>query len=166
MKIEILILTAAAISILAGCSTPPTVSGRVGPAPVGYSGSSSIENGWLVVNTATETYEIGDRTYYHPHTGYSIYTESGKLWKYVPNNTGEIDETAALVRIPEGKYNIHADSDFGPVIVPVLIEADKTTKVTLDTSGEKYSRNTNDTAVVWLPNGRSRAYYQIGWRAP
>ncbi|MDE3100134.1 MAG: hypothetical protein KGJ88_11735 [Verrucomicrobiota bacterium] len=165
-KIIILAVGTVAVSILTGCSTAPMVSNRVGPAPVGRTGSNSAGEGWLVVRTATATYEVGDRTYYHPHTGYSIYAESGKLWKYVPNNTGETDETAALVRIPAGNYNVHADSDFGPVIVPVLIVADQTTEVNLDTSGEKHSRSNNDTAVVWLPSGRSSAYYQIGWRAP
>ena len=166
MKINILILGAIAVSFLAGCSTPPMALNQIGPAPVGKSRSRSMGEGRLVVNTATTTYEIGDRTYHHPHTGYSIYTKAGKFCQYVPNHIGDTDESAARVGIPAGKYTVDAESDFGPVIVPVLIEDGKTTEVNLDTSGEQYSRNTNNTAVVWFPTGRSSAYYPVGWRAP
>jgi len=163
MKTPNLILAAAAISLLAGCSTAPQVTGRVGPAPAKVGGY--VPEGWLVVATATETHPDGDNTFYYPHTSYGIYTPEGKRFRWVENHIGLDDESPALVSLPVGTYHVHADSDFGPVIVPVVIAAGKITKVNLDTAGEKGSRNTNDTSVVWLPNGKARVYYSIGWRA-
>lgn len=165
MKTIFFIPGTALVSALAGCSTPPMALNRVGPAPVGNGGSASSAKDWLVVNTATETRQVGDYTYYYPHTGYSIYTKAGKFCQYVPNHIGDTDESAARVGIPAGKYTVDAESDFGPVIVPVLIEDGKTTEVNLDTSGEKYSRTTNNTSIVWFPTGRSSTYYAVGWRA-
>ena len=124
-----------------------------------------MSDGSLIVRTETETYEVGDNTYYHPHTGYRIYSEDKETSKYIPNNTGKTDETATRVRIQEGNYDIHAWSDFGPVIVPVKIVAGKTTEVNLDTLGVKGSPNPDDTSAVWLPEGKASAYYKIGWLA-
>lgn len=165
MKTLNLILAAAMIALLAGCSTAPQVTGRVGPAPAKVGISNPVAKGWLVVATATVTHADGDNTYYYPHTSYGIYTPDGKRFKWVENHIGLDDESPTPVSLPAGNYDVHADSDFGPVIVPVVIAAGKTTEVKLDTAGEKGSRNTNDTSVVWLPKGKARAYYPIGWRA-
>lgn len=162
MKIE-LILAAATISLLAGCSTTPQRTERVGPAPAKV-GRYEPE-GWLLVATATKQHEQGDNTYYYPHTGYEILTPDGKRLKWVENHIDLDDELPTTVGLPTGDYEVHADSDFGPLIVPVLIEAGKTTNVSCDTAGQKGSRHTNDTSVVWLPKGKTRAYYRIGWRA-
>ena len=164
MKRINLILGAAIVAMVAGCSTTPQVLDRVGPAPPKI--SSSVGEGRLVVHTATETHPDGDITYYYPYTSYDIYTPDGKRFKWVENHIGLNDESPTLVTIPAGDYNVHALSDFGPVIVPILIKAGKTTEANLDSATARMSRNTNDTSVVWIPKGRSRAYYEVGWRSP
>ena len=163
MKNINLTLGAVVVSMLAGCSTTPQVLDRVGPAPPKEGGS--ISEGCLVVSSATETHPDGDGTYYYPHTSYHIYTPCGKRFKWVENHIGLNDESPTQVTIPAGDYDVHALSDFGSVIVPVLIAAGKTTEVTLDTSGANRSRDTNDISVVWQPKGPSKAYYKVGWRA-
>jgi len=84
--------------------------------------------------------------------------------KSVENHVGWNDQSPMLVTIPAGNYDVHALSDFGPVIAPVLIRPGKTTSVNLDSATARMRRNTNDAAVVWIPTGRSRAYYEVGWR--
>lgn len=145
------------------CSTTPQFLDRVGPAPPKV--GSSVGEGHLVVHTANDTHPDGDNTYYYPHTSYDIYTPDGKRFKWVENHIGMNDESPTLVTIPAGDYKVHALSDFGPVIVPVLIKPFKTTEVNLDSATARMSRNTNDTSVVWISNGRSRACYEVGWRA-
>lgn len=151
------------IAMATGCSTTVPVLDRVGPAQPKV--GSSVAEGRLVVHTATETHSDGDNTYYYPHTSYTIYTTDGKRFKWVENHVGSHDESPMLVTIPAGNYDVHAQSDFGPVIVPVLIKSFKTTEVNLDSATARKSRDTNDTSVVWIPTGRSRAYYAVGARA-
>lgn len=157
------ILGAAIVSMLAGCSTPTPVLDRVGPAPLKV--GSSVAEGRLVVYTATEIHPDGDGTFYYPHSSYTIYTPDEQRFKWVENHIGMNDESPTLVTLPAGYYDVHAQSDFGPVIVPVLIKPFKTTEVNLDSATARMSRNTNDTSVVWIPTGRSRAYYEVGPRA-
>ena len=146
------------IPFLAGCASTPVVLERVGPAPA--TSTAYAPTGWLRVLTATETHEIGDDTYYYPHTGYRIYTAAGKVWKFIPNHSDNMDETAALVQIPEGHYDIHAQSEsYGAVIVPVLIKAEKTTEVHLE-SRWKIPPNAGTNEVVYLPNGDP-----VGWKS-
>lgn len=157
------ILGAAIAAVVSGCSTTVPVLDRVGPAPPKVGGT--VSEGRLVVYTATETHPDGDSTFYYPHTSYTINTPEGKCFKWVENHIGMNDESPTLVTISAGEYNVHALSDFGPVIVPVLIKPFKTTEVNLDSATARKSRNTNDTSVVWIPNGPSRAYYKVGARA-
>jgi hypothetical protein len=101
------------------------------------------------------------KTTYHPHTGYQVITEAGKLWNYVPNHTGIMDESPAVVRIPAGNYKLLAQADrYGRVTVPVVVKEDKLTEVKLQTWGRKTTPATNEAAVVRLPNG-----HVVGWRA-
>jgi len=150
-------------TIVVGCSTTVPVLDRVGPAPAKV--CSAVSEGRLVVYTATETHPDGDSTFYYPHTSYDIYTPDGKHFKWVENHVGSNDESPTLVTIPAGNYDVHAQSDFGPVIVPVVINPLNTTEVNLDSATARMSRTTNDTSVVWIPTGRSRAYYEVGPRA-
>lgn len=163
MKAIKLFLGAVIVAMVAGCSTTPQVLDRVGPAPPKV--GSSVGEGRLVVRSATETHPDGDSTYYYPHTSYDIYTPDGKRFKWVENHVGMNDQSPMLVTLPAGNYDVHAQSDFGPVIVPILIKPFKTTEVNLESATARMSRNTNDTSVVWIPQGRSRAYYEVGARA-
>jgi hypothetical protein len=82
------------------------------------------------------------------------------LWKSIPNHINLMDESAALVKIPEGRYRVGAESEsYGVVTVPVLIEAGKTTEVHLE-SRWKIPTGTATNQVVFLPNGDP-----VGWRS-
>ena len=147
---------AAFIQLLAGCAGAPYALNTVGPAPINTAAFKPAGN--LRVYTATESHEVGDNTYYYPHTGYYIYTESGKLFKYVPNNTAVVDETPACVVVPSGIYTIKAQSDlYSTVTVPVVIQENRTTEVHLD-SGWKPPLNVSTNQLVYLPNGEA-----VGW---
>lgn len=163
MKSINLILGIAIAAVVTGCSTTVPVLDRVGPAPSKV--SRSVAEGRIVVYSATETHPDGDNTYYYPHTSYTIYTPDGKRFKWVENHIGLNDQSPTLVTLPAGHYDVHAQSDFGPVIVPVLIKPFKTTEVNLESATARKSRNTNDTSVVWIPTGHSRMYYAVGARA-
>lgn len=147
----------ATVLMLAGCSSTPVVLEPVGPAPAKH--AVYVPTGRLRVLTATETHEIGDNTYYYPHSGYRIYDPNGKLWKFIPNHIGLMDQSAALVKIPAGRYRIGAESEsYGVVTVPVLIEAGKTTVVHLE-SRWPIPSSASSNQLVFLPNGDP-----VGWR--
>jgi len=157
-KVNILISTTIA-SLLAACSSAPVVLAPVGPAPA--SGEAAFGEGTLKVYTATETHEIGEDTYYYPHTGYEIYAEDGKPLHYVANHFGDMDDAPMTVRLPGGRYTIRAQADgCGRVTVPVVIRAGQLTRVNLEAWGRKRKPVTDESTVVRLPNG-----YVAGWRA-
>lgn len=159
MNIRFMILIGAAIiPLVSGCAMKPVVLDPVGPAPV--KPTAYVPTGCLRVYTATETHEIGDNTYYYPHTGYHVYNEDGQLWKYVPNHTGNTDESVASVQIPEGNYRISAQSEaYNFVSVPITIRAGKTTDIHLETTW-KAPVGTPTNELVYLPDG-----YPVGWRS-
>lgn len=131
----------------------------VGPAPV-TPATPARPSGYLRVYTATDPYPSGDTTYYYPHTGYRIYDASGKLWGYVPNHTSNEDEIPTEVTIPAGEYTIKAQSDlYSLVVLPVVIQADRTTEIHLD-SGWNPPSNASTNEIVYLPNGEA-----VGWRS-
>ena len=150
------------IPLLSGCSSTPVELDSVGPAPSRLAAHRA--QGSLRVFTAVETHEMGENTYYYPHSGYSIYTESGKLWKYIPNHVGDVDESPAWVTIPAGYYIVKAEANFDiwgtvayPVTIPVVIQEDRTTELHLDADWKVPAKaSTND--LVYLPSGKP-----VGW---
>jgi len=71
------------------------------------------------------------------HTDYTIYTEAGQVFKHVHNARNLDDAQPALVTLPPGNYKIEAQAkDIDPgtltVVVPVTIQAGRTTHVHLD----------------------------------
>ena len=161
MKIpKVALIGAFTILPLAGCASRPSVLNSVGPEPLAGSAAAFNQDGFgnLRVYTATETREVGDNTFYYPHTGYTIYTKSGRLWKYVPNHTFREDEVPAWVSIPAGKYTIKAKSDlYSLALVPVVIQEGRTTVVHLE-SGWRPPAIDSRELVVHLPNGEA-----VGW---
>lgn len=154
-------VSAIIIPLLAGCASTPVVLDSVGPAN-GKPAGNYVATGWLRVYTATDTHEIGDNTYYHPHTGYHIYDENGRLWKYIQNHDGDTDESVARVAIPEGDYKISAQSEaYNFVSVPVIIRAGETTDVHLETTW-KAPAGTPTNELVYLPGRRP---YPVGWKS-
>jgi hypothetical protein len=161
MKTKIMILIGAAIiPLFAGCASQPVVVSPVGPAPVSFNHVG--ERGYLRVFSATETHVIAENTYYYPHTGYTIFDRSGAVVKYVRNHTGSTDESPALVSVPDGEYNVVAESEsYGRVTVPVVIEDGRTTVVHLDRNWRLASKTTFtaiNKKLVRLPDGET-----VGW---
>jgi len=152
------IIVASLFPLWTGCAAQTFTLNSVGPGPVAL--APARPTGCLRVYTATEAHEIGDNTFYYPHTGYRIYDASGKLWKYVPNHTSNEDEMPAYVDIPAGDYTIKAASDlYSLVVMPVVIRSGRTTEIHLD-SGWQPPSGVATNEIVYLPNGEA-----VGWRS-
>ena len=84
------------------------------------------------------------------------------MWKYIPNHTGDTDESVADVQIPEGNYKISAQSEaYNFVSMPVIIRAGETTDIHLETTWEPpVGTPTNE--LVYLPG---RHPYPVGWKS-
>jgi hypothetical protein len=152
------------LALLSGCSSTPVGLNPVGPAPSRPLACSP--QGSLQVFTAVEAHEIDDNTYYYPHPSYSIYTESGGLWKYIPNHLADVDESPAWVGIPAGNYMVKAEANFDvwgtvayPVKVPVVVQADRKTKIHLEADWQAPA-NAPTSELVYLPGGKP-----VGWRS-
>jgi hypothetical protein len=95
------------------------------------------------------------------HSGYTIYSPEGKALKHLDNRVHAFSEEPATVRLLPGKYKIAAEAAaFGLVMVPVVIEAGKTTFIHLDGSELTEGRQGSASDYVRLPDG-----VIIGWRA-
>jgi len=148
----------AVVGMLSGCASPPYALNPVGPGPGSATGMQN--SGYLKVYTATRTHEVGEQTFYYTHTGYSVYSESGKMVKYVPNHMDEEDQTPTVVDLPSGNYRIEAKSDlYSSVLVPVVIQDGRTTEIFLDSSWKPPTDVSQD-QIVTLPNGEA-----VGWRS-
>jgi hypothetical protein len=151
-----MLIATSGLWLLAGCSSAPIKLGPVGPVQ----SSMDAPSGWLKVFTATKTVPEGDATYYYPHYGYRIYTESGNFFEFVPNHLGDMDQSPALVKIPAGKYVVAARSEpYNMVTVPIKIEAGKTTEVHLGAHW-KVPSNVPTNEIVYFPDGRP-----VGWKS-
>jgi hypothetical protein len=161
-NINIILIVTLSIPLLAGCAITPVALDPVGPAPDNTQQSAYVPAGlgWLRLYTATRTVPEGDATYYYPHSGYKIYAESGKLLEFVPNHIDGMDESATLLKIPAGKYKVLARSEpYNVVIVPVVIQAGKTTEVHLGAHwNAPLNAPTNE--IVYFPDGRP-----VGWKS-
>jgi hypothetical protein len=172
MKSRIQLYSQTCLTCLASCLIPlcvscqtqrPLVLQSVGPASSGTSLGEvdSRGEGFLKVFSATETRRVGHEGKYYPHTDYFIYNTNGSVFRRVENSVGPTDEAPALVDLPAGLYKIRVQADdYGRVIVPVLIEPWRTTRVYLESRAGNSSENLNPTNSVCLPDGRI-----VGWRA-
>jgi hypothetical protein len=152
-----LIAGAAIACFLTGCASQPVTVQPVGPDPAYH--TASPPHGYLRVYSDTETHEIGDNTFYYPHTSYSVYDLSGRRVKWVANHIGDMDESPTLVKLPVGHYNVVAESaSYGRVTVPVIIEEAKRTTLHLD-RGWRAAAGISSNAMVHLPDGEP-----VGWR--
>jgi len=104
-------------------------------APVGPDTSAQVEagsTGRLKVYTATRDIDDGN-THYFPHTGYTIYSEDGKIVKKVANRNSIHDEDPTVVELPAGTYTVLARSaSHGIVRVEVVIAAGQLTTAKLE----------------------------------
>src|SRR5579863_6670906 len=159
MKTKIIALMAgvAIVCFLVGCASQPVVMPTVGPEP-SHAFNSSQAHGYLRVYSDTETHQIGQNTYYYPHTPYNIYDESGLRVKWVPNHIGDMDETPTVVKLPVGRYFVLAESSsYGRVTVPIVIKEARWTILHLNRDWRP-SPNISSNSVVRLPDGEA-----VGW---
>ncbi|MBI3877513.1 MAG: hypothetical protein HY300_16405 [Verrucomicrobia bacterium] len=146
--------------MLAGCATPTRVAlEAVGPP------SSAVRpdegTGRLVVHTPREQVTSGEVSY-ERYTSYNIRKPDGKPFQHVMNFTGPRDERPETVQLPAGQYSVEARAEgVGPVAVPVLIQALKTTEVHLERGWKPDMTGKNNSDLVRLPSGQI-----VGWRAP
>lgn len=98
------------------------------------------------------------------HTDYTLCSQDGKSLRRVKNSTHPQDEQPNLLRLAPGNYRVRAQSE-GPdgmratVVVPVRIEAGRTTRVHLLAPWTPNQALAGGD-LVRLPNGQP-----VGWRA-
>jgi len=153
IKTRISFIIGSVAILVAGCaSQPPITTSSVGPAPLNR--EDSYGKGELKVFTETESQQVGDSTFYFPHTDYDILNESNKKLQNVPNHLGPMDQNPTLVTLPAGKYQV----SYRGVTVPVNVAAGRTTVVHLDGDWHPPANVPHD-EVVYLPNGEA-----VGWQ--
>ncbi len=144
--------------LLASCASAPLVLSPVGPGPVD-DGATTPGKGNLEVYTETEEYGDDMAVPFYRHTGYWIY-QDGKRLERVWNHQDVEDEDPSVVSLPPGRYLVRAQAErYGPVEVPVVIEADRTTRVVLQ-PGWKPPVLAERSELVRIPGG-----YPVGWKA-
>jgi hypothetical protein len=114
----------------------------------------------------TQTEEENDVGYQFPYaqrTDYEICDAAGRRIAHVSdNNKGNFEAVPRAIALPAGLYRVKAmaaEGEGGLVIVPVVIEAGRTTDVHLN-GHWKPPVNTPDGELVRAPAG-----FPIGWRA-
>jgi len=91
-----------------------------------------------VFSAREKSNEIGENTYFYPHSGYRVNDADGKTIRYVQNHLSDMDESPDQVNLPAGSYQIVARSSWaGQVVLPVVIEDGKTTVLHLDDNSSK-----------------------------
>jgi len=148
----------AASGLMISCANRPVAVDLVGP-PLN-SPYAMVGGGNLIVYSATEEKRLDKGLPYYLHTGYLIKTSEGKTFKWVPNHTGDMDESAQLVSLPAGHYVVVASSEeYGRLNVPVVIGAFRTTEIHLEGKWKPDGKPAQGVDFVRLPNGRV-----IGWK--
>jgi hypothetical protein len=160
MKTKLVVLLGAIVPVMAGCISHPAMISSVGPDP---SAPAHGANGRLQVFSATQTRAAENTSadyngYFYPHSSYEIQDASGQTVKYVRNRASFMDETPDAVKLAPGTYKVRAEStSAGLVLVPVVIEAGKTTVVHLDSNWMPPRQASRD-ELVYLPGGQA-----AGW---
>ena len=153
VKTKISILIGSVAILAAGCASHPIVlTSSVGPTP--FNREDSYGKGDLQVFTETETQQVGDSTYYYPHTDYDILTDANQRLQNVPNHLGPMDQNPTIVTLSAGKYRVR----YRGVTVPVAVSAGRTTVVHLDGDWHPPA-DVSSNQIVYLPNGEA-----VGWQ--
>ena len=93
---------------------------------------AELPQGYLLVYSATDTFDDGGVPYY-PHSSYTIYTADGKTFKRVENRIAPSDEIPELVMLPIGSYTVEARSETeGYIRVDVVVTSGRLTVLRLD----------------------------------
>ena len=165
MKINTMFCLLVVIPLLASCAQPITLA-PVGPNP--FAGRAShMGTGYLQVFSRMSLQNDdqnqggggGDPSWYQ-HTDYNLYDAKEKLVKHVGNTVGHYSTSPRLVSLRPGSYILRAEAkEWLSVEVPVVIEANRTTKVHLDENWHPPA-GTPKTELVTAPGG-----YPVGWSA-
>jgi len=151
------IICAAILSTaLAGCATRPEIVMKqtVGPDLAQPRVAIQRGQGRLVVYSALE---VADpvTAYFPTHSGYSVYDSAGKLVRRVDNRGGSFYQDPASVALPAGSYKVEGRAtNAGVVLVPVIIEENKTTVVDLEGATLPQHRASGAGQWVRLPDGQ------------
>lgn len=120
----------------------------------------SRPTGFLQIFTATETLPDGDSTYAYPHTGYTIYDQDGKTFKYIRNHIGRMDSVPTVVPVPAGQYRIKAEAeDYGDVTFPIEVKPGNVDVVHLEKDLEHPQARYDESQLIRSPDGKI-----VGWR--
>ena len=174
------IAAAGALLWAVGCASAEkvTVLEPVGPALTGQAGT--MADGQLQVYSARQRALVdlnreeflwnndfgrNDFLYEPARTGYTIFSQDGKVLKQVRNGRGSNDEKPTLVTLGPGSYKIEAEAERNDgvplmVDVPVVIKAKQTTVVHLEADWKPSPKPADKHAFVQACDGRF-----IGWRA-
>jgi hypothetical protein len=156
-----LILFGALISLSASSPVTkhPEVIQPVGPAPGKQ--ASLPDHGYLVVYSGWDIFAGYDESRQERHSGYNLYSETGKKIKRVANYSPNAPEVPDRVELPAGSYKAVVQSKRGrTVTVPVIIREGQTTFVFLDGVTKSGTLLEHQADAVKLPDGEI-----IGWSA-
>jgi hypothetical protein len=119
------------IPTLTCCATPAILALET-PTTRSEASCPPSSKGSLVVYSATYPQTL-EQSEYPAHTNYTVATVSDQVIEQVANNTGSFGASPAAVQLPCGNYHVRAQYGRGRfVIVPVAIQAGKTTVLDLD----------------------------------
>ena len=147
------------LALLCGCETHRLiVIDAVGPAHA--LSAPAAHDGTLIVYSVLESASV-EQSEYPVHSPYTLLTEEGKLLLHVGNRSGAFAANPQALSLAAGRYRVRALAPGGgEVIVPLIIESDRTTVVRLDGSALA-QRGAEAAPVVRLPDG-----HVVGYRAP
>ena len=158
-----IVLPTVVVSILAcvtGCTTQPIALAPVGPQRSPALAAKGDPHGLLVVYSAFDaTAGMSDELKHH--SDYDLRSGHGQLIERVFNRANGLSEEPVALELAPGNYEVVARATRSrQVIVPIIIEADKTTCLRLDGSEPIGSRRVAASELVILPD-----VAPVGWRA-
>ena len=165
MKTRTIVSLASALTAfgLTGCSSfHYTALPAVGPDPTAQNGAQ--RHGRLEVYTAYATRTDNQYKLPSAHTDYTVFLDDTWFSKRVHNSRNVDHGRPQLVMLSPGTYNVSAQASAANgatfhIVLPVVIEAGRITKVYLD--GQWRPRDLSTSAqLVRLPSGEP-----VGWSA-
>lgn len=157
-SISLILGTALASLLAAGCASTPVVLAPVGPGPYAPATAAPSNTGSLQVYSALVARGEGDNPEWYQHSHYYIEDRSGREKRYVDNNVGHYEKAPRTVHLTPGTYMVKAKASGNEwVEVPVIIKRGETTILHLD--GNWNPANAPTTQIVSMPDG-----YAVGWR--
>jgi hypothetical protein len=179
MKYTNILAAVGATVCLVGCASAPRVAVEepLGPAPTGVARGTG--DGSIVIYSAQEPADVnmyeqewrwnndfGRNAFMDEpaHSGYTIYTQNGEVFKHVRNARDPNDATPTVVKLPAGSYKVAAEAincngNREKVLMNVVVSPGQTTVAHL-TGGWNPMGQYGETQLARLPCGRA-----IGWRA-